>query len=216
MTLPAATLRSGEISSCSLVRPSMRPPAIRWLCAVAVFALALAVYLLGIAPGLLWGDSAEMQILAVTGGVSHPSGYPLFVLVGRLFTAIPGGNLAFRANLMSATFAAGTVALLAWLLLRRGASVPATVGAAAAFATTFTIWSTAQRAEVYSLGAFTALAALACTLAALERGGRSLRLAAGFLLGLSVTAYLAYAPLALVAGLALAWRVPRRGRAWAA
>jgi hypothetical protein len=186
----------------------------RWLLPAGVFALALAGYLRGIAPGLLWGDSAEMQILAVIGGVAHPTGYPLFTLVGRLFTTFGGGELAFRANLLSAVFAAATLGLLVAFLLRRGVSGTAACAAALVWGTTFTFWSTAQRAEVYSLAAFVALGALWLTLSALASGGRARRLGAGFLLGLTLAGHMAFAPVVAVAGLTLAWRVPRRGAAW--
>ncbi len=188
----------------------------RWLLLATVFVLALTGYLRGIAPGLLWGDSAEMQILAAIGGVAHPTGYPLFTLVGRLFTAFGGGELAFRANLLSATFAAATLALLVAFLLRRGVgAIPATA-AALAWGTTFTFWSTAQRAEVYSLATFVALAALWCTLDALESETRARRLAAGLLLGLTLAGHMAFAPVVAVAGLTLAWRIPRNGALWLA
>ena len=61
-----------------------------------------------------------------------------------------------------------------------------------------------------------ALGGLWCTLVALEHGARPARLAAGFLLGLSLSGHLVFAPMAMVAGLALAWRVPRAGWAWLA
>ena len=186
----------------------------QWRLPLSVFVLALAGYMPGIAPGLLWGDSAEMQILAVTGGVAHPTGYPLFTLVGRLFTAWGGGDPAFRANLVSATFAAATLALLVAFLRRRGVGGAAATGAAIAWGSSFTFWSTAQRAEVYSLATFVALGALWCTLGALEGGGRARRLGAGVLLGLTLAGHMAFAPLIAVAGLTLAWRVPRRGVAW--
>ena len=193
-----------------------RPTRTRWLLLGLVFVLALAGYLAGIAPGPLWGDSAEMQILAVIGGVAHPTGYPLFTLIGRLFTAFGSGELAFRANLLSATFAAATLALLVALLLHRGLGGVAAVAAALVWGTTFTFWSTAQRAEVYSLATFVALGALWCTLDALEGEGRARRLAAGLLLGLTLAGHMAFAPVVAVAGLALAWRIPRRGARWLA
>ena len=181
---------------------------------VAVFVLALSVYVAGMAPGLLWGDSAEMQILAAIGGVAHPTGYPLFTLVGRLFTAFGGGDLAWRANLLSATFAAGTLALLMAFLLSRGVRPLAAAAGVAVWGLSFTFWATAQRAEVYSLATFVAVGALWCTLLALERGARGMRLAAGFLLGLTLAGHMAFAPWVAVAGLVLAWRVPRVGVAW--
>src|SRR5262249_9474379 len=150
--------------------------------ALLVFVAALLLYLRGMAPGLLWGDSAEMQILAAIGGVAHPTGYPLFTLVARLFVAIGRGEPAAGANLVSAVFAAATLALLTAFLMRRGVGRAAAIGGAMLWGLSFTFWSTAQRAEVYSLATFVALAALWCTLRALEVGGRGVRLAAGLLL----------------------------------
>jgi len=190
-------------------RPSVLPVAL------LVFVAALLVYLRGMAPGLLWGDSAEMQILAAIGGVAHPTGYPLFTGVAHLFTLVGHGEPAQRANLVSAVFAAATLALLVCVLVHRGVSRIAAVAAAIAWGLSFTFWSTAQRAEVYSLASFVALGALWCTLQALEHGGRRARLAAGVLLGLTLAGHMAFAPVIAVAGLTLAWRVPRQG-AWLA
>ena len=179
--------------------------------AALVFVSMLGLYLAGLAPGLLWGDSAEMQILAGIGGVAHPTGYPLFTLVGRLFTALPFKDEAWRANLVSAWFAAATLALLAGVLVRRGLAAWAAVAGALAWGLSFTFWSTAQRCEVYSLATFVAVAAIACTLEAQAHGRRSMRFAAGFLLGLTLTGHLAFAPAVAVAGLTLAWPLLRAG-----
>ena len=181
-----------------------------------MFALALGLYRAGMAPGLLWGDSAEMQCLAAAGGVAHPTGYPLFTLVAHSLVTIVGRDPAFLTNLFSGLFAAATLALLTAFLLARGVRTPAAVAAALAWGTSFTFWSTSQRAEVYSLATVMALAGLWCALAALERGTRRPRLAAGFLFGLTLAGHMAFAPFVMVAGLVLAWRVPRAGVAWIA
>src|SRR5262245_36744031 len=182
----------------------------------AVFALALLFYGAGMAPGLLWGDSAEMQILAAVGGVAHPTGYPLFTLLARPFVALMHREPAFLANLFSGTFAAGTLALFSAFLFARGVRTPAVIAAVIAWGTSFTFWTTSHRAEVYSLAAFVALGGLWCALIALERGSRIARLVAGFLLGLTLAGHMAFAPFVMVAGLVLAWRVPRTGLAWLA
>ncbi len=197
--------------------PRPQPPAHRLplpILSLLVFAVALALYRAGMAPGLLWGDSAEMQILAGIGGVAHPTGYPLFILVAQAVTRLTGLAPDFAANLVSGVFAAGTLALLVVLLVRRGVSPVAAVGAAMAWGLSFTFWSTAQRAEVYSLATFVAVGALWCTLLAIEHGRSSMRLAAGLLLGLTLTGHMAFGPLVAVAGLTLAWRVPRAGARW--
>ena len=192
------------------------PSRLRWWSVPAVFVLALALYRAGLAPGLLWGDSAEMQVLAAVGGVAHPTGYPLFTLLARALVRVSGGAPAFLANLFSSLFAAATLALLAAFLLKRGVRTPATLAAALAWGLSFTFWTTSHRAEVYSLAEFVALGGLWCTLAAIERGGRATRLAAGFLLGLTLAGHMAFAPFVMVAGLWLAWRVPRTGVLWLA
>jgi len=75
--------------------------------------LLMAVYLASMAPGLTWAnygaDGGDLITAAATGGVAHPTGYPLYLIFARLFQLLPIGSLAFRTNLMSAlatTFAA--------------------------------------------------------------------------------------------------------------
>src|SRR5215831_14571268 len=87
--------------------PATTPSArLRWWSVPVVFAMALALYRAGTAPGLLWGDSAEMQTLAAIGGVAHPTGYPLFTLFARLLVILTGGHPDFLANFFSGLFAA--------------------------------------------------------------------------------------------------------------
>ena len=71
---------------------------------------AFALYVRTLAPSLLWGDSAELQTLSYTLGMTHPTGYATQIMLGKLFTLIPVNNIAYRVNLMSAFFAALAVA----------------------------------------------------------------------------------------------------------
>jgi len=45
---------------------------------VAIVLVPAALYVATAATCVLGGDNGEMATLAVTGGVAHPSGYPLF------------------------------------------------------------------------------------------------------------------------------------------
>lgn len=78
-----------------------------------VAAALLPVYALTLAPGLTWAnqaaDGGDLITAAATGGVAHPSGYPTYLLLARLFQALPLGALAARTNWLSA-LAAGVVA----------------------------------------------------------------------------------------------------------
>jgi len=82
-------------------------------------ALSLALYVRTLAPSLLYGDVAEFQTLSYTLGMTHASGYPTQIILGRLFTFLPFGDIAYRVNLMSAFFGAlavGNVYLIVRLM----------------------------------------------------------------------------------------------------
>lgn len=81
-------------------------------------AAALLVYLATISPTLPPGDSGDLITAASTLGIAHPPGYPLFAIVGHLFTLIPVGSPAYRVNLMSAVFDAAAVGVVAILIHR--------------------------------------------------------------------------------------------------
>src|SRR5579862_6662230 len=67
------------------------------LCATALFAGSLTLYLKTAAPGVYSFDAAEFSIAAATWGIPHATGYPLFVLLGRLFIQVlPLGDAAYR------------------------------------------------------------------------------------------------------------------------
>ena len=73
-------------------------------------ALALGLYASTAAPWLTWehagADGGDLITAAITGGVPHPSGYPTYCLLGRLYALLPLGSSARRLNLFSATAAA--------------------------------------------------------------------------------------------------------------
>ena len=52
-------------------------------------------------PSILMDDSGEMVAASWNLGLPHPPGYPLFDLVGHVFSWLPVGTVAFRFNLIS-------------------------------------------------------------------------------------------------------------------
>lgn len=101
---------------------SFQLPALRgidYLLALAVCLLAAALYLRTLAPGVLGGDSGEFQFAAWLGGFAHPTGYPLYLLLGHLWShLIPLHDPAWRMNAYSALWAGVAVGLLYLLALR--------------------------------------------------------------------------------------------------
>jgi hypothetical protein len=120
---------------------------------------AFAVYARTLVPGLLLGDSGEFQVLAYQVGVAHTTGYPVYILLAKLFaTVIPASSIAHRINLFSAFMAGLSVAgvyLCGRLLGGRGAPERRAAGVLAALTLTvsYTFWSQAVIAEVYTIGA---------------------------------------------------------------
>jgi Protein of unknown function (DUF2723) len=125
-------------------------------------------------------------------GMSHPTGYPSFLMLSHLFTYLPlGGDCAYRANLASATYAAVAVFVLfgAGYLLSGRRLVAAGV-AALGFGVSVTLWSQAVITEVYTLNAlFVSLTLLTLLLWREQRKDGYLMLSA-FLVGLSMTDHL--------------------------
>lgn len=122
-----------------------------------------ALYLRTMAPGLTWAndgrDGGDLITAAATGGVAHPSGYPLYLLLARLVQSLPVGTLAFRTNLLSA-IATTCAAVLVYLLVRDSLAShketnpwPAALAAGFAFGLAPLVWSQAVITEVYGLQA---------------------------------------------------------------
>lgn len=121
-----------------------------WLQLVLFFA-SFALYSRTMPPSVLDGDSGEFQHMAYYLGVPHSSGYPLYILLGKLFTLLPVGDVAFRMNLFSVVCTALAIPLiyaLAFRLIERRA--PAFL-ATLFFAVIPSIWGGALETKTYAL-----------------------------------------------------------------
>lgn len=88
-----------------------------------VWLAAFAFYLHSLTPGLGGEDSGEFVSAFLTIGSTHPPGYPLLVLLGRLIVEIPVGSPAFRANMLSAMCAAGVLTVVYCMAIRSAPGV---------------------------------------------------------------------------------------------
>ncbi len=96
-----------------------------------------------------------------TMGVAHPPGYPLYILLGKLFTVlVPIGDMAWRVNLFSAVTSTLTLLVTYWAIQaiapKHSKAVAASAMGILGISTTF--WAQATTANIRSLTAlFTAL-----------------------------------------------------------
>jgi len=138
-----------------------------------VAAAAYAVYLLTLSPGVSWEhhseDSGDLITAAWVLGIPHPTGYPLFTMLGWIWShVIAMGSVAWRMNVFSAlwgAFAAGVTVRAVWAsfyllpeeirgrITRSAMAVAACAsGLLLAFATD--VWALSVVTEVYSMNLF--------------------------------------------------------------
>ena len=131
-----------------------------------------ALYGATMAPGLLFGDSGELQFALPIGGLIHPTGYPLFAVLGWLWTRLTlwWPEPATRVNAFSVLWggvALGLFFLVTQHLLLRVLPLQSALSrrlcglfATILFAISPTWWSQAVIAEVYTFNAALMLALL--------------------------------------------------------
>jgi len=180
--------------------------------------LPLAIYLPDLSPYVGRADTFEFQVVAPRLGIAHPSGYPLYILIGKLFSLLPFGTPAWRVNLSSAVCAALASGVLFLAISEWGMGnyelritngelrmanpqflIPLLAALTLAFSPT--LWSRAIEAEVYALNAL--LTALGVWLAVRRATGKvsSSRalLLFGLLTGVAMASHVTLGALAFLA-----------------
>jgi hypothetical protein len=144
--------------------------------------LSLCVYSATLAPSVLMADAGEFQFAAPLAAIAHPTGYPLYLILGWLWSQLyPFGTPAYKMNLLSAVFAAAAVAVMYLVALRviriagflrhPGLHRGIALLSALLLAFSLTFWSQAVIAEVYALNALL-IAGLLYTLLGWLQGDR--------------------------------------------
>jgi len=131
--------------------------------------VSFAVYLTTMCPTVDVTDAGELATVATTLGIAHPTGYPLFTLLGRCVVMIPlGAEEIFRLNILAAietAVAAGVFLLLVMSFFDASKTFPArkrnplneseklivAVSTSLTFAFSTTVWLQSTSVEVYSL-----------------------------------------------------------------
>jgi len=99
-------------------------------------------------------DSGIFIMSTDVAGISHPPGYPIHSVLGKLFTLLPLGSVAFRVHLLSAVFGALSCGALFFIAHFLTASRWGAYAVAFAYGVSREFWAQAIIAEVYSLNAF--------------------------------------------------------------
>lgn len=135
---------------------------------LALFLGVFSCYAATAYPTIAPRDSADMAAAALSLGVAHPPGYPLYAVLGHAWLAWLGwGNPAYKLNLMAATGGSAAVAAVYTLIRRKTSFWPALWGALV-LAWSAPLWKFSLLEEKYSFHAL-----FAAGLFLLAEGGRS-------------------------------------------
>ena len=186
-------------------RPSARPSTVDGgraraaavsLAGLGVFLLVFALYLRTLSPTVLYLqdpkllDAVMVQMQVAVLGITHPTGYPTYLMLTHLFTYLPIGDVAYRVNLGSAFYAALAVVAVYLTGLLLSKRVVAAAAGALAFGLGAALWSQAVIAEVYTLNALLVAATIGVMLLWRERQRDRYLLLSAFLMGLCLTNHL--------------------------
>jgi len=155
---------------------------------VLLFLAVLFIYIHNLSPSVYGGDSGDFLAASLSRGVAHPSGYPLYTILGILTTslALPL-TYAYKFGIVSAVFAALSVVLvylIGWELVK--SRVIALISALT-LAFIFPFWLYAEIVEVISLNSFFILLLSLLTIKLIGKWNKNLFYALAFCLGLSLT-----------------------------
>ncbi|HEX2788018.1 MAG TPA: DUF2723 domain-containing protein [Ignavibacteria bacterium] len=175
---------------------------------IASFIIPLIVYIYTLAPTVSFIDSGELATVCIKLGVAHPTGYPLFTILGNVFSKMPIGEEIYRLNLMCAVISSLACVmffnLLAYLFTSKNIlenCLPKSVSdkkniyvisliSTLTLAFSITFWSSSNAIEVYALHIFFLVTIIYIFLKACFEGNAKYWLLFGFVLGLSFTNHL--------------------------
>jgi hypothetical protein len=233
MTQDELRIEKGELRKGNLQSPIS---ILNILSHALIFIVAVVAYTATMNGDVQPADSGEFQIAAITLGIPHPPGYPLFTLLGWLFAQAPIGSPFARVTFLSVIASALTLVFVSLTVVKvlnkwmRGQGdrdpiktlspsalvslIPLLAGLVAAIAlgTSTTFWAQATTTNIRSLTAlFTALMLYASARGYATHKASSLTLFA-LALGLGVGHHVSLVFIGAVLGgylLLVAWRFDR-------
>ncbi|MFA5779742.1 MAG: DUF2723 domain-containing protein [Elusimicrobiota bacterium] len=175
--------------------------------AIFLFLISFSTYLYTLYPSVSpFRDAGDLTASAFTLGIAHPPGYPVYVILGKIWTIlIPFGNIGYRLNIFSA-FTSSLTVMMVYLIVKRSErkwarlnessssntffhffslSFTAFISALTlAFSTAF--WRQSILAEIYSMNALFAILIVYLLLATKPNKPGNYTLLAAFLFGLGL------------------------------
>ncbi|MFA5133346.1 MAG: DUF2723 domain-containing protein [Patescibacteria group bacterium] len=123
--------------------------------AIIMFLVAAVIYIATAPSSVYTGDSGEITTAVYSWGVAHPTGFPTYIILAKLFSyLLPWIEFAHRLNIFSALSAAATIGVIFLISQKLKINFLAGIVSAAILAFGYTFWMHAGTIQVYT---FTAL-----------------------------------------------------------
>ena len=123
----------------------------RFFFIISSFFIPFVFYIIFLCPAIAGGDSAELVTACAVMGIPHPPGYPLYTLLGKIFTFIPFYSIAWRVNLLSA-FLSAMCCMFVYLSLEHLTKTPvASLCGSLCLAFSRYFWHYSEVSEVFPL-----------------------------------------------------------------
>ena len=152
-----------------------------------LFLTLFVVYLSALCPTIYAGDSSLFAAASFSLGSAHPPGYPLFIIIGKLLTFLPFGNIAFKVNLVNALFGSLACLMVFKTSMELHGNRFASFGAAFICGISPLFFTESVKAEVYTLNSFLAMIVFYLGLRMLKGGNFvKLSLLGFFIIGLGM------------------------------
>lgn len=117
-----------------------------------LFLFTFLVYMSNLSPTVFGGDSGDFLSAIITKGVPHPSGYPLYTILGILFNALPlGHSTAWRVGITSSLYASTGIVLMYLLCIQLTKNKWASFISSLTLAFIYPFWIYAEVTEIFSL-----------------------------------------------------------------
>ncbi|MBI2030990.1 MAG: DUF2723 domain-containing protein [Candidatus Levybacteria bacterium] len=128
---------------------------INFIIPFSIFIFTFFIYLHNLSRFVYGGDVGDLLLAVGVKGVAHPSGYPLFTLLGIIFTFLPINQpLAYKVGLISVLFSSASVVLLYLISFHLTKNKILSIVSSLILAFSYIFWLYAEVAEVFALAAF--------------------------------------------------------------
>jgi len=122
---------------------------------IGVFLITSIFYVNNLSNSVYGGDSGDFLAASIVNGIPHPSGYPLYTMIGIVFMkVIPFGTLAFKFGLFSSIISSVGVAILYLTIRNLTQNRFLSLTSALTVAFSFPFWLYAEVVEVIALHNF--------------------------------------------------------------